>query len=491
MKISACIIAKNEEDNLPRLLKSLKGKFDEIILVDTGSTDRTVEIAKEFGCKVYYREWNGFADARNYAISKASGDWIWHFDADFEIDDEEFKKAKQHLLILDERFNSAAVIIENYNIDGIIRSYSSHTFIHRNKPEIKWVGKVHEKIKNGEKKFGLNVKVKHFGYETDEILIEKAKRNISLLEEEIKELEKDKNFSELACKYFYLAQAYSVLGKGKNYKEKVIEVVEKYFSLKSELDSLNIFDIHIHTYLLNALISLGKFDECKIYLEKAISLRDDYPDFYYYKGKLFEEIGIFDVAFKGYAEFLFYVDGLFGKSPFKNYSGLTVLSDKVFYSYNISVRKLSEIFLKLRDKNEGLSYIDKLWKERKGLYTGIAYSKLLNLEKKKPDKILKKLMRIYADNYIVFFEYGNFLLDRGDISGAKEVFEKVVSLNKEFMLGRLFLLYTMVLKGELEVSVLIDFISKLKEKYENTQNSYFLHILSKCMDILNLIRNQD
>lgn len=68
MKVSACIIAKNEEENLPRLLKSLAGKFDDIVLVDTGSTDKTKEIAREYGCRVYEIPWSGFADARNAAV---------------------------------------------------------------------------------------------------------------------------------------------------------------------------------------------------------------------------------------------------------------------------------------------------------------------------------------------------------------------------------------------------------------------------------------
>ena len=71
-KLSLCMIVKNEEEVLENCLKSVEGVVDEIIVVDTGSTDRTIEIAKSFDAKVYNYEWNNdFAAARNYSLKKA------------------------------------------------------------------------------------------------------------------------------------------------------------------------------------------------------------------------------------------------------------------------------------------------------------------------------------------------------------------------------------------------------------------------------------
>ena len=87
--ISLCMIVKNEEKNLGKCLESLKGIVDEMIVVDTGSTDRTVEIAKEYGARVEHFEWVGdFSKARNYAFSLATCDYIYSADADEEIDEE-------------------------------------------------------------------------------------------------------------------------------------------------------------------------------------------------------------------------------------------------------------------------------------------------------------------------------------------------------------------------------------------------------------------
>ena len=90
MILSVVIITFNEEANLGRTLASVQplvadGK-GEIIVVDSGSTDRTVEIAKSFGARVFMEEWKGFAAQKNSAIDKATGDWILSLDADESLD---------------------------------------------------------------------------------------------------------------------------------------------------------------------------------------------------------------------------------------------------------------------------------------------------------------------------------------------------------------------------------------------------------------------
>lgn len=87
MTVSVVIITHNEEKNLPRTLESVKALAadGEIIVVDSGSADRTVEIAHSFRAKVFVEEWKGFAGQKNSAIAKASGDWILSLDADEEV----------------------------------------------------------------------------------------------------------------------------------------------------------------------------------------------------------------------------------------------------------------------------------------------------------------------------------------------------------------------------------------------------------------------
>jgi len=86
--LTAILIAYNEELDLPRALASLKGVADEIILVDSGSTDRTCEIARESGARVYSRTLDSLAEQKNYAASLASNNWLLSIDCDEELSPE-------------------------------------------------------------------------------------------------------------------------------------------------------------------------------------------------------------------------------------------------------------------------------------------------------------------------------------------------------------------------------------------------------------------
>src|SRR5882757_3140262 len=86
-KISLTMIVRNEENNLPRCLESVRGLFDEIVVVDTGSTDRTAEIARSFGARVFDFVWvDDFAAARNAALARARGAYAFWLDADDRLD---------------------------------------------------------------------------------------------------------------------------------------------------------------------------------------------------------------------------------------------------------------------------------------------------------------------------------------------------------------------------------------------------------------------
>ncbi|HNU71315.1 MAG TPA: glycosyltransferase family 2 protein, partial [Thermodesulfobacteriota bacterium] len=84
--LSVCLIVCNEEKNLARALRSVAAVADEIVVTDTGSTDLTVEIAREYGARVSFFPWcDDFSAARNYSLDQARGDWIFSLDADEEL----------------------------------------------------------------------------------------------------------------------------------------------------------------------------------------------------------------------------------------------------------------------------------------------------------------------------------------------------------------------------------------------------------------------
>ncbi len=388
MKISACIIAKNEEENLPRLLESIKGKFDEIILVDTGSTDRTVEIAKSYGCKVYHRKWKGFADARNYAVSKAKGEWIWHFDADFELEEQEWRKALFYLKHLPQTIDAVAILIKNISSGMEDAGISSNTFIHRNKPNIKWVGKVHETV-NVSESAGIPVFVKHYGYQSYENLKNKANRNLKLLEQELKEI--DKSSKEYFIKLFYLVQSYSILAIQKpEYWKKVIKYAEEFISNSAE--KIKFFSSYIYVYLVRALISEKRFSDAKERIKEAKRQFPDHPDIIFLEGELYTEIKDYDRAVDSFLKFITLIDKHID-NPFAITKGSAFVSDRLSNIMYYIENQIPQIINK--SSKYSLEKLINIWKEKRGEYLSILILNVAISQNKEINRFVKKVVNLY------------------------------------------------------------------------------------------------
>lgn len=168
MRLSATIITLNEEKDLPRCLNSLKGWVDEIIIVDCGSQDNTVNIAKDFGAKVFINSFENFALQKNFAQSKADGEWILSVDADEEIERElagEIIKG-----ISSGSYDAFSMPRKNIIFGKFIEHTRWNPELDRQvwlwkKGKAKWVGDVHEKVHvNGKIGRMVNSKI-HYQYE--------------------------------------------------------------------------------------------------------------------------------------------------------------------------------------------------------------------------------------------------------------------------------------------------------------------------------------
>ncbi|WP_193726706.1 tetratricopeptide repeat-containing glycosyltransferase family 2 protein [Paenibacillus guangzhouensis] len=195
--ISLCMIVKNEAASLPACLESASRSVDEIIIVDTGSTDETVLIAEQFGAIVIQHAWHDdFADARNVALMHATGSWILFLDADERLDEDShalLRNYAQHHLPEGFFLHVWNHSSNNPADDSIVRNPIIRMF--RNRPEHRFSGRIHEQITtsitqhNPDAVFQMTeVIIHHYGYLKEQVVGKnKVQRNSSLLTEALAE----------------------------------------------------------------------------------------------------------------------------------------------------------------------------------------------------------------------------------------------------------------------------------------------------------------
>ena len=146
ISISLCMIVKDEEKTLERCLDSVKSFIDEFVIVDTGSTDRTKEIAKKFNANIYDFKWiNDFAAARNFSFSKANSEYIMWLDGDDFIDEDNARKIEELLKNFDKAYDYvSAEYILGRNGSGEVSYSLRRNRIIRRAMNFKWIGHVHE-----------------------------------------------------------------------------------------------------------------------------------------------------------------------------------------------------------------------------------------------------------------------------------------------------------------------------------------------------------
>ncbi|KAF6587334.1 MULTISPECIES: glycosyltransferase [Paenibacillus] len=277
--ISLCMIVKNEEQVLERCLESVKNIVHEIIIVDTGSTDATLDIARKYTDKIHFFKWiNDFSAARNESIKNATSDYILVLDADeyLEADADLNKDLSRdcdyyvfnikNKMSLGMSFNHTAVRLFKKSLD---LHYENRLHEHLNIPDN------HIKFTNG---VASNV-IHHVGY-ADEMLLEdkKMNRNLPLMELEVKENPNAYNLYNMGQTYFGIQE---------------YEKSTNYFKKAYPLSKNRVFLPELLTKLAYALAEMKQIDEALSILTDAALLFPKETEMHYILGVIYQRAGYY------------------------------------------------------------------------------------------------------------------------------------------------------------------------------------------------------
>lgn len=277
MLLSIAMIVKNEEKNIGKCLTSIR-KLDnridyEIIVVDTGSTDDTIKIAKNFTDKVYEHNWNGnFAEMRNISIRYCIGKWIMILDADEVIEsvDEivDFFKSDDSRVFNCMTLKSKNILSENeneYTLMHLLRLFRNHK-------EFKYTGRVHEQPFLKEPIGISNITFLHYGYSrvNYSVMQYKYERNLQLL---LKNLEEG---NKTIYNYFQIAQTYGMQNK---FSEALKYIRIAYNLIEKKRSEIKRYLYVYHLYASTELKS-GDYGKVIELAEEAIKINSNHLDFY-------------------------------------------------------------------------------------------------------------------------------------------------------------------------------------------------------------------
>lgn len=292
--LSACLIVKNEQRVMKRCLSSLKGVADEVIVVDTGSTDATVQLCLENGAIVHHAEWeHDFAKARNTAIDLATGQWVLVLDADESILEPQGVKLR-NLLNAEAQAEGYFVKVINYYGYGhkvLGASVSSSMRLFRNNPQYRYKGKIHEQIVEpilqANPKAALlftDLEIEHDGYLTEVVRDKgKSRRNIELLEREVEEHGDPFQRYNIAVEYIRAGDYELALKQLRLCKlaDRFLQRSYAHIVMKREIDTLDY---------------MGRYEEALVVCDEAARAFADFPDIFLSKGICSYRLGRWEEA---------------------------------------------------------------------------------------------------------------------------------------------------------------------------------------------------
>jgi len=290
------MIVKNEEQNIGRCLRSVKGVVDEIIVVDTGSDDKTCQIAQGFGAKVQSFMWNdNFGDARNASLDLATREWILVLDADEELTTES-REILQRAVLQPGVEGYFIKIVNVAGDDNCPENSADAVFrLFRNRPDYRFRGAVHEQIcnvimeKNSKAQFPFieDLIIFHYGYLKSQIEgKDKKRRNRVLLEKEL-----ITNPDDCLLRFHYAVELFRM---GEN-----LSAAQEFERLSTIVNPLEvIYGPRLMRYIALAYFGANELPAALTAIQRGLTLFPDYADLYYYGGAIYYQIKEYGLSYE-------------------------------------------------------------------------------------------------------------------------------------------------------------------------------------------------
>ncbi len=507
--VSACMIVRNEEENLPTCLESIRNWVDEIIVVDTGSSDRTVEIAESYGARIFNQPWEGdFSKARNFSIAQATKDWIFIIDADEEFVQDDIPLLRQ--VMAQDKYRLVSINVYNMKKQtGEYTSFLPSFRLYKRDAGFFYDGIVHNQLKfdRMEPSLRIGIRLKHYGYSlSPERMKGKLARSRELLE---KQLETTPDDGYVHFNYAQLLRSTSA-----DLDQETCELIIKHATRAIELtaDKLEPY-LHVHLMshhqLITTFLYQKRLEEAEKLCFRALELKSDYLDPILSLGHIYSHMKKLDKAeeyFRKYLDMqaaydesqettnliLLYIRArhiaYYGLGLIKQFQGQIEMAEDYFHSvlseyghYLDTHLRLARLYMDRGEMDKGREQIEEeiTWHPASDighLYMGEYLMRNIRFEE--AEESFEKSLECTKDNPEVYEKIGCFYANRREFDRAAPLFEKLVDIKPRYPNGLKLLAKTYYDLGSFEKSMKVyqEYLEMNPEDAEalvNMANCYF------------------
>ena len=436
--LSACMIVKNEEEFLPRCLESIKDAVDEIIVVDTGSTDRTVEIAESYKAKVYHHPWNDdFSEARNHSLSYATCDWILQIDADEELEQEDIPLLRK--TIKSGLYNGVFVAIYNYMPDCLSK-LSYKRLYRRGKAHYEDI--VHNQIIVEGDVARAEIRIYHYGYNLSKEKMEaKYERSKKLLEKQIEEGRKN------TFAWYNLNRIYRNKGELNTVVENGMHALSlKPYEEYKEEGTVGTYLMLLYDTAYCCLMS-GRLDKGEELCQEGLNHNPENLDLIFTLGGIYFNKKRYDDAINMYREFLRQRERT-EKNP-----NLDAYSIHTWSFGSIIRNNVGQCYRLLGDYEKAIDYLKNVISQDDqclNLYKSLSLCYIEIGDCPNAQLVLKRAVEVGIADDFTFVKLGDLYIKENRLDDAIKQYEKAVEMNPDNPDAYNGWGYILLTKGEIE-----------------------------------------